>query len=124
METRFTLALCFAVLVGLQAWSAAPAAAADCGQGSNEERIACLATAVTELEAKLAKIAEFVQKDTLKWNDRIALMNEDMRIFPRCLDNPGPNSRNISDVLVTSCSNVPAQTWMIRKPYRFKKKAN
>lgn len=124
MATRFALAVSFAATLGLQAWFAAPAVAADCAQGSSEERIACLTTAVTKLEEKLAKVAEVVKEDALKWNDRIALMNEDMRIFPRCLDNPGPNSRNISDVLVTSCGNIPAQTWMIRKPYRFKKKSN
>lgn len=124
MATRFALAVSFASTLGLQAWFAAPAAAADCTQGSSEERIACLTTAVTELEAKLAKIAEVVKEDALKWNDRIALINEDMRIYPRCLDNPGPDSRNISDVMATSCANVPAQTWMIRKPYRFRKKSN
>jgi hypothetical protein len=56
--------------------------------------------------------------DVLKWNDRISLRNEDMRIFPRCLDNPGSNSQNLTDVFANSCAKLPAQTWMIAKPYQ------
>ena len=51
-------------------------------------------------------------------NDRIALINEDMRIYPRCLENPGPNTPNITDVFANSCAKIPAQTWMISKPYK------
>jgi hypothetical protein len=45
-------------------------------------------------------------------------MNEDMRIYPRCLDNPGPNSPDIALVVASSCAKVPAQAWMIPKPYQ------
>lgn len=83
---------------------------ADCGQGSTEEQVACLNRKVAALEAKMA--------EALKWNDRIALVNEDMRIFPRCLENPGPNTPQLTDVYATSCAKVPAQAWMIRKPYQ------
>jgi len=49
------------------------------------------------LDTKVANLTKQLEAkadaaDTLKWNDRIALRNEDMRIYPRCLDNPGPNS--------------------------------
>ena len=44
--------------------------------------------------------------------------NEDMRIFPRCLDNPGPDSKGLTDVYANSCAKIPAQTWMISKPYQ------
>jgi len=40
-----------------------------------------------------------------------------MRIYPRCLDNPGPNSPDLTAVVANSCAKVPAQTWMISKPY-------
>jgi hypothetical protein len=106
-------------LIGLTALGAAwalplaPAEAADCSQGSTEVQIACLNRAVAELAVKV----ETLTKDALKWNDRIALVNEDMRLYPRCLDNPGPNSPNITDVFANSCAKVPAQTWMVRKSY-------
>ena len=109
----------FSFYVGLAAigaaWALHPeaAAAADCGKGSTEEQVACLNRTVAELTAKL----EALSKDALKWNDRIALVNEDMRLYPRCLDNPGPNSANITDVFANSCAKVPAQTWMVRKSY-------
>ena len=89
------------------------AAAADCSKGSTEEQVACLNRVVAELTVKL----ETLTKDALKWNDRVALVNEDMRLYPRCLDNPGPNSANITDVFANSCAKLPAQTWMIRKSY-------
>jgi hypothetical protein len=41
-----------------------------------------------------------------------------MRIFPRCLENPGPNTPQLTDVYATSCTKTPAQAWMIRKPYQ------
>jgi len=94
-----------------------PARAADCSQGTDQEKIACLDKALRELTIKF----ETMRKDmaeTLKWNDRVAIRNEDMRIFPRCLDNPGPNSQNITDVFANSCAKVAAQTWMLAKPYR------
>ena len=103
--------------LGLVVWAqtvtVGEAFAADCGQGSVEEKIVCLNQKVVDLEAKVAELT----KETLKWNDRIALRNEDMRIYPRCLDNPGPNSPDIALVLANSCAKVPAQTWMIAKPY-------
>ena len=79
----------FVALAALQALSVAPALAADCSQGSADEQIACLNRTVT-----------------------------DMRIYPRCLENPGPNTPNITDVFANSCAKIPAQTWMISKPYK------
>jgi hypothetical protein len=111
MRTRFGF---FIALAAIQALSLAPALAADCSQGSAEEQLACLNRTVGELAAKV----EALTKDALKWNDRIALINEDMRIYPRCLENPGPNTPNITDVFANSCAKIPAQTWMISKPYR------
>lgn len=116
-------------LIGLVAFGAAfalspvPVLAADCGQGSTEDKVACLQSALVELEEKVAALTKQMEtkandSDALKWYDRVALMNEDMRIYPRCLDNPGPNSQNISDVFATSCAKVPAQTWMLAKPYK------
>ena len=103
--------------LGLMGWmqtvTVGEALAADCSQGSVEEKIVCLNQTVVDLEAKVAELT----KETLKWNDRIALRNEDMRIFPRCLDNPGPDSKGLTDVFANSCAKVPAQTWMIAKPY-------
>jgi hypothetical protein len=40
-----------------------------------------------------------------------------MRIYPRCLENPGPDSSDLTGVLANSCAKVPAQTWMVSKPY-------
>ena len=97
-----------------QALSAIPALAADCSQGSADEKVVCLNQKIVDLEAKLAELT----KDTLKWNDRIALINEDMRLYPRCLDNPGPNSPDVAAVLASACTKTPAQSWMIRKPYQ------
>jgi hypothetical protein len=111
MRTRFGF---FITLAALQALSVAPAFAADCSQGSADEQIACLNRTVTDLAAKVDALI----KDALKWNDRIALINEDMRIYPRCLENPGPNTPNITDVFANSCAKIPAQTWMISKPYK------
>jgi hypothetical protein len=108
------LALGLAVFGSLPARAAADAPAADCSQGNAEEQVACLNKKVADLEAKLNELV----KETLKWNDRIALVNEDMRIFPRCLENPGPNTRQLTDVFANSCAKIPAQAWMIRKPYQ------
>ena len=41
-----------------------------------------------------------------------------MRIYPRCLDNAGPNAPDIALVLASACAKTPAQAWMIRKPYQ------
>lgn len=108
------LLLALSALGAAQGLSASVAFAADCGQGSAEEKVGCLNQKITDLEAKLAELT----KDTLKWNDRIALINEDMRIYPRCLDNPGPNSPDIAAVLASACAKTPAQAWMVRKPYQ------
>jgi hypothetical protein len=121
--------ICGMLILGLAAVACAQAlpmtkaVAADCTQGTSEERIGCLNQAVNDLEAKLSSLTQEVagkvnMTDALKWNDRISLRNEDMRIFPRCLDNPGPNSTNLTDVFANSCAKVPAQTWMIAKPYQ------
>jgi hypothetical protein len=121
--------ICGTLILGLTAVACAQAlpmtqaVAADCTQGTSEERIGCLNQAVNDLEAKLSSLTQEVagkvnMTDALKWNDRISLRNEDMRIFPRCLDNPGPNSTNLTDVFANSCAKVPAQTWMIAKPYQ------
>ncbi len=106
--------LVVAVLIGAEAATVNRALAADCDQGSSDEKVACLAQKVADLEAKVEELS----KETLKWNDRIALRNEDMRIFPRCLENPGPNTRGLTDVFANSCAKIPAQTWMISKPYQ------
>ena len=117
MPTRFTVlrngVLALAALGALQGLSATTILAADCNEGSAEEKVACLDKKVADLEAKIATLKE----ETLKWNDRISLVNEDMRIFPRCLDNPGPNAPDIGAVLASACAKTPAQSWMIRKPY-------
>jgi hypothetical protein len=123
MRIRFVLLHGFDAFGISQALSLAPALAANCAQGSTEEQIACLGRAVGDLEAKVDALTKQIETkasntDALKWNDRVALMNEDMRIFPRCLDNPGPNSTTLTDVFANSCGKVPAQTWMIVKPYR------
>jgi outer membrane murein-binding lipoprotein Lpp len=116
------LALGFAAFSLGQALPVSRALAADCSQGAVEERLACLSQAVDTLEAKVADLTKQLEAkaetaDALKWNDRIALINEDMRIYPRCLDNPGPNSPDLTAVVANSCAKVPAQTWMISKPY-------
>jgi hypothetical protein len=107
------LALGLAALAEVQAGSAGKPDA-DCSQGSADEKVTCLTQKVMALETKLAELS----KEALKWNDRIALINEDMRIYPRCLENPGPNSPDITLVVASSCAKVPAQSWMIRKPYQ------
>lgn len=121
MQIRFApalgLAAAFAVLV-----CAAPAFAEDCGTGSADEKIACLTATLTALETRVGELnrrldAKADKGDTLKWLDRIALVNEDMRIFARCLDNPGPNSRDIAAVMAVSCAKTASQSWMIVKPY-------
>jgi hypothetical protein len=120
MQLRAVLILGLAV----QALSSGAALAADCSQGSSDERVGCLTQAVSALEAKLDGLTQELaakanMTDVLKWNDRVALRNEDMRLFPRCLDNPGPNdTQNLTEVYANSCAKVPAQTWMISKPYQ------
>jgi hypothetical protein len=118
MRTRIksvaTLVFGFTAFVAVQAWSGTASFAADCSQGSAEEKVVCLNQKIADLETKLAELT----KDTLKWNDRITLINEDMRIFPRCLENPGPNTPQLTDVYATSCTKTPAQSWLIRKPYQ------
>ena len=114
MRMRFGFFIGLAVVYAAEGLVAAPAPAADCSQGSADEQIACLNRAVADLAAKV----DALTKDALKWNDRIALINEDMRIYPRCLENPGPNTPNITDVFANSCAKIPAQTWMISKPYK------
>jgi hypothetical protein len=118
MPTRITsiatLALGLAAFGVMHAMSATAAQSADCSQGPAEEKVACLNQKIVDLEAKVAELT----KETLKWNDRITLLNEDMRIYPRCLDNAGPNAPDIAAVLAAACSKTPAQTWMIRKPYQ------
>ena len=121
MRTRIALVVTLNVILGLVALgaievlSAPRALAADCGIGAVEERLACLEAKIDGLTKQLEAKADAA--DALKWNDRIALINEDMRIYPRCLDNPGPNSPDLTAVLANSCAKVPAQTWMISKPY-------
>lgn len=103
-----------ALLLGLGGWTAAEnPPLPDCGTVPAAEQVACLTKTIARLQEKVTEL----EKETLKWNDRIALRNEDMRLFPRCLDNPGPNSPDISVILATSCAKTPAQTWMIAKPY-------
>ena len=114
MRMRFGFFIGLAVVCAAEGLAAGPAAAADCSEGSADEQIACLNRAVVDLGAKV----DALTKDALKWNDRIALINEDMRIYPRCLENPGPNTPNITDVFANSCAKIPAQTWMISKPYK------
>jgi len=117
---RYRIAFLSMLVMGLaalappQTVAAEEAQVADCGQGAMEEQVACLNRKVAALEAKTAELV----KETLKWNDRISLLNEDMRIFPRCLENPGPNTPQLTDVYATSCTKTPAQAWMIRKPYQ------
>ena len=124
MRISAVLILSLATIGSVQALSFGAALAADCSQGSSEERIACLTQAVSALEAKLDSLSQEMgakanMTDVLKWNDRVALRNEDMRIFPRCLDNPGPNdTQNLTEVFANSCAKVPAQTWMLSKPYQ------
>lgn len=108
------LVMGLAALANPQKVAAEEDKAADCSQGSMEEQVACLNRKVAALEAKTAELVE----ETLKWNDRIKLVNEDMRLFPRCLENPGPNTQQLTDVYATSCAKTPAQAWMIRKPYK------
>jgi hypothetical protein len=122
INTLVALVLGFAAFGILQALSIPRALAADCGQGAAEERVACLSQAVDALEAKVEGLTKQLEAkvdtaEALKWNDRIALRNEDMRIYPRCLDNPGPNSPDLTAVVANSCAKVPAQVWMIAKPY-------
>ncbi len=116
MRTRIvfvaSLVLGLSAVGAIQALTATPARAADCSQGSAEDKVGCLNDKVANLEAKLAELT----KETLKWNDRISLVNEDMRIYPRCLDNAGPNAPDIAAVLASA--KTPAQSWMIRKPYQ------
>lgn len=118
MRTRITsvatLVFGLTALGAVHALSATTALGADCSQGSAEEKVVCLNQKIVDLEAKVAELT----KETLKWNDRISLINEDMRIFPRCLENPGPNTPQLTDVYATSCTKTPAQAWMIRKPYQ------
>jgi len=112
--TVFTsLVLGLAAFGTVQALSATTALGADCSHGSPEDKIVCLNQKVADLEAKV----ETLTKETLKWNDRISLINEDMRIYPRCLDNAGPDAPDIAAVIASACAKTPAQSWMIRKPY-------
>jgi hypothetical protein len=121
MQTRFALSLGSAIAVAALV-CAAPAYAEDCSTGNADEKIACLTATLTALETRVGELnrrldAKADKGETLKWLDRIALVNEDMRIFARCLDNPGPNSRDIAAVMAASCAKTASQSWMIVKPY-------
>ena len=59
-------------LLAAEALSATPARAADCSQGSADEKLVCLNQKVVDLEAKLAELT----KDALEWNDRISLVRD------------------------------------------------
>jgi hypothetical protein len=127
MRTRIahavTLILGFVAVGAGQALFVHPALAADCSQGAAEERLACLGQAVDALAAKVDGLTKQLEAkvdtaEALKWNDRITLVNEDMRIYPRCLDNAGPNAPDIAAVLAAACAKTPAQSWMIRRPYQ------
>jgi hypothetical protein len=107
------LGLGFAACAGLPPTAAVGAEAADCTKGSTEEQVACLNRTVADLTATVEQLVN----ESIKWNDRISLLNEDMRIFPRCLENPGPDTRQLTDVFASSCAKTPSQAWMIRKPY-------
>ena len=115
MTHRIARIACLGVAaLALGGWTAAEnAPLPDCGTVPETEQVACLTKTIVRLQEKVTEL----EKETLKWNDRIALRNEDMRIYPRCLDNPGPNSPDITLVLANSCAKVSAQTWMIAKPY-------
>jgi len=117
-----TLVLGFAAFGLGQNLQAPRALAADCSQGAVDERVACLSQEVGALETKVAELSKQLEAkadaaDALKWNDRIALRSGDRCACPRCLDNPGPNSPDLTAVVANSCAKVPAQTWMIAKPY-------
>src|SRR5262245_55324264 len=114
MRTRFGFFIGLAASCAVWALPTLSAFAADCSQGSAEEQIACLNRMVGELASKVQPPT----KHGLQSNDRTALINEPMRTYPRCLENPGPTTANITDVFATSCAKIPAQTWMISKPYR------
>jgi hypothetical protein len=118
MRTRIasvaTLVMGLTLFGAMPAPSATAAPSADCSQGSAEEKMVCLNQKIAELEGKLNELT----KDALKWNDRVSLVNEDMRIYPRCLDNAGPNAPDIAAVLASACAKTPAQSWMIRRPYQ------
>lgn len=123
MRLRFVLSTGLALLIVPQLLLPTPALADDCNKGSADEKIACLTSSLAALETRVGELnrrldAKADVADAIKWYDRIALMNEDMRIYPRCLDNPGPESRDIAAVLVSSCAKTPAQTWMVAKPYK------
>ena len=78
-----TLVLGFAAFGLGKSLQAPRALAADCSQGAVYERVACLSQEVGALETKVAELSKQLEAkadaaDALKWNDRIALRNEDM----------------------------------------------
>ena len=103
-----------AVLVGGVALTSARAFAVDCDSGCTEERVACLSQKVADLTAKVEELS----KETLKWNDRIALRNEEHAHLPKLPRESRTEHAWPHRVFANSCAKIPAQTWMISKPYQ------
>ncbi|MEG6510107.1 hypothetical protein V6C03_14145 [Methyloligella sp. 2.7D] len=132
MRNRAMAAATLAVLLAATGFGGAARAAALCTDGDAETKIACLSDKVAGLEAKLAEVEKQLagkaeamdpdipgqrpDDDIVRFNSPVALRNQDMRIFPRCLDNPGPDSPNLTAVMATSCAPAAGQTWHITRP--------
>ncbi|MFD0986764.1 hypothetical protein [Methyloligella solikamskensis] len=131
----WTLAL---IAAGAMAWTAlgsnAAHAAELCAEGDEAAKIACLTETVAAMEEKMAEMSEALEKkaekrdadvpgqepddDLVRFGSAVIIRNQDMRIFPRCLDNPGPDMPNqLAVVMATSCAPAAGQTWLIGRPY-------
>jgi hypothetical protein len=121
----------FALILGVGLSLPGRAYAADCDQGDTDAKLACLSDKVTTLETKLTQMSAELDKkankreddmpgqapvdDIVRYDSVISIRNQDMRIFPRCLDNPGPDSPDISAVMATSCAPAAGQAWIIMR---------
>lgn len=122
-----------AALASALLMSGAAGAEAVCQEGDETARIACLAEKVAALEERLGEMDKALEDkaekraadepgrepedDIVRYGNAVIIRNQDMRIFPRCLDNPGPDMPNqLSAVMATSCAPAAGQTWIMGRP--------
>ncbi|ODA66857.1 hypothetical protein A7A08_02154 [Methyloligella halotolerans] len=129
-----TLALLAVAAMAGVALPGGTGAAELCASGDDGTRISCLTEKVAALETKLDEMGEALEDkaekrsadvpgqdpedDIVRFGSGVIIRNQDMRIFPRCLDNPGPDMPNqLAVVMATSCAPAAGQTWLIGRPY-------
>ncbi len=134
LTPRLTMKLAAAGLAAGLLLPNAGHAAALCSDGDDAAKIACLSEKLAAMEEKMAEMSDALEDkaekrdadvpgqeppdDIVRFGSAVIIRNQDMRLFPRCLDNPGPDVPNqLAVVMATSCAPAAGQTWLIGRPY-------